>query len=296
MDTTIATATEKTESPFDALRMVRPNGAEFWCARDLMKILGYEKWDRFSDVIAKAQASFTACGIGQAQDDLLPGVGNQNILCNHFHEAEREVIRGNGGAPQYVKDFHLSRYAAYLVAMNGDSRKPEIAAAQHYFVMRTREAEVGTKPKAIAYEDMEPSQLLAMANAAQAQAEAYRSLALSIKQVRDAAAGMSSAMIPQEAKEQSIEPKRLNRIQLAEKYLVPSNLRKTTDGLYWVTTSKDVMHEAWGVSYMNWTDRELKMAAHVLEGLGWEQISVSRGGAFVGGYRKAIFQEVPLSL
>lgn len=284
------------ESPFDALRMVRPNGAEFWCARDLMKILGYEKWDRFNDAIARAKASFEACGAPQSQDILLPGVGKQNILCNHFHEAEREIATGNGAAPRYVQDFHLSRYAAYLVAMNGDSRKPEVAAAQHYFVMRTREAEVGAKPKAIAYEDMEPSQLLAMANAAQAQAEAYRALALAVKQVRDAAAGMASAMTPQESKGQNIESRRLSRIQLAEKYLVPSNLRKTTDGLYWVTTASDVMHEAWGVSHQHWTDRELNMAAHILEGLGWERFSVSRNGTSAGGYRKAIFQDLQISL
>jgi len=108
-------------SPFDAIRRTRPDGSEFWSARDLMPLLGYPEWREFRPAIERAWASASAQG--------------------HRPEALFGVItEKSGGRPR--EDVHLARFACYLVAMNGDPRKPEVAAAQQYFAIRTREAEV----------------------------------------------------------------------------------------------------------------------------------------------------------
>lgn len=111
------------ESPFDQIRQVRAGGTEFWSARDLMPLLGYDKWERFADAVERAIVSMAAQG--------------------HFVDQEASRLREpSGRTNQMREDFHLSRFACYLVAMNGDPRKPEVAAAQSYFAIRTREAEV----------------------------------------------------------------------------------------------------------------------------------------------------------
>ena len=112
------------KSAFDTLKATRPDGTEYWSARDLMPVLGYgEKWQNFQSAIERAKIAASA----------------QNEQVEHLFTA---VSKKSGGRPQ--QDYELARFACYLVAMNGDPRKPEIAAAQAYFAIRTREAE--TRP------------------------------------------------------------------------------------------------------------------------------------------------------
>lgn len=113
-------------STFDQLCRA-DGGGEYWMARELMRPLGYEKWERFESAIERAV--ITCTNSGQAADQ-------------HFSRS-REVVPQGG--PMRA-DYRLTRYAAYLVAMNGDPRKPAIAAAQTYFAVRTREAEVAVAP------------------------------------------------------------------------------------------------------------------------------------------------------
>lgn len=117
-------------SPFDAIRRVRPDGSEYWSGRELMPLLGYEQWRRFEDAIDRAVAACLNAG-GDTHDEFLQTI--------------ERVGAGNLG-DQRRNDYSLSRYACYLVAMNGDPRKPEIACAQTYFAIKTREAEL-TKPR-----------------------------------------------------------------------------------------------------------------------------------------------------
>ena len=102
------------------------NDVECWSARDLQELLGYSKWQNFENVLEKAKI---ACA--QVGED----VGN------HFTNVSRVIVAGKGSENQ-VDDFMLTRYACYLVAQNGDSRKPEVAFAQTYFAVQTRRAEV----------------------------------------------------------------------------------------------------------------------------------------------------------
>ncbi len=111
---------------FDSIKQVSPYGAEFWSARDLAPLLGYNKWERFEGTIKRAM---TACE------------NTGNIIEDHFPAAGKP-IKGGKGAIQNVVDYTLSRFACYLVAQNGDPRKPEIAAAQAYFAISTRQNEL----------------------------------------------------------------------------------------------------------------------------------------------------------
>ena len=112
-------------SPFDAIRITTPEGREYWSARDLMPLLGYERWERFADAIDRAKVAAHNSQVNVAQN----------------FPAAAKVSGARGPAQQ---DYHLSRYACYLVAMSGDPRKPEVAAALTYFAVKTREAE--TRP------------------------------------------------------------------------------------------------------------------------------------------------------
>lgn len=123
--TDLTPAAPAAQSPFDAIRQVRADGTEYWSARELQAILGYDEWRKFDGAIDRAETSMVNQGINPR---------------DHVVGAAKKVSIGSG-ATRSVDDYELSRYACYLVAMNGDPRKPEVAAAQAYFAVRTREAE-----------------------------------------------------------------------------------------------------------------------------------------------------------
>lgn len=111
---------------FEALKKLNEYSAEFWSARDLQALLGYAQWRRFEDAINRAMISCEQSG-------------NQSDY--HFANVGKMIIVGKGGESK-VDDYHLSRFACYLIAQNGDTRKTEIALAQQYFAIQTRKQEL----------------------------------------------------------------------------------------------------------------------------------------------------------
>ena len=98
---------------------------EFWLARDLQRVLGYDRWENFEKVVRKA---ITACD------------GSGYVVTDHFLETTKMVLLGSG-AERPVLDYMLTRYACYLIAQNGNPSKDPIAFAQTYFAVQTRKQE-----------------------------------------------------------------------------------------------------------------------------------------------------------
>ena len=136
------------QSPFDSIKRIGEDGAEYWSARDLMPLMGYGAWHNFMIPVKRARKSSE----------------NVGMTCN-FNDVVKVVEReGRGGVER--KDVHLDRMAAYLVAMNGDPNKPEVAAAQTYFAVQTRVAE--TQPPALSLPQDYPSALRELASQVEA--------------------------------------------------------------------------------------------------------------------------------
>ena len=114
------------ETIFESIKHVDDDGNEYWYARELQKVLEYKRWDKFFNVIESAQV---ACSIS-----------NNNVL-DHFSQVGKMVDIGSNTSRNIV-DYKLSRYACYLIAQNGDSRKKVIALAQTYFAIQTRKQEL----------------------------------------------------------------------------------------------------------------------------------------------------------
>jgi DNA-damage-inducible protein D len=115
------------QSPFDAI-MRTDEAGDHWMARELMSLMGYPRWYDFEAVLDRAMQAARNTG---------------HNVANLF----RTNPEKSGGRPR--QDYRLTRYAAYLTAMNGDPRKEEVASAQSYFAVRTREAELAEKPREI---------------------------------------------------------------------------------------------------------------------------------------------------
>ena len=114
------------KNSFESLKRMNDHGAEYWSARDLQSLLGYSQWRRFEDAIKRAKVSCEQSG---------------NPSDHHFAGAGKMVEIGSSSV-RSLDDFHLSRFACYLIAQNGDPRKPEIAQAQKYFAVQTRRQEM----------------------------------------------------------------------------------------------------------------------------------------------------------
>lgn len=111
---------------FESYSQTTEEGVEFWLARDLQKLLEYDKWDNFQNVIEKAKQSCKALN---------------HHISDHFADVGK-TIKMPKGAEKEILDIMLTRYACYLIAQNGDSRKESIAFAQNYFAVQTRKFEV----------------------------------------------------------------------------------------------------------------------------------------------------------
>ena len=122
---------------FENIKHIDENGFEFWYARELMVILEYKQWRRFESVIDKAIQACQNIGISAFE---------------HFANVGKLSKRANNAVVE-INDYKLSRYACYLIAQNGDSRKKVIALAQTYFAVQTRKQEISEKEYSSLTED-----------------------------------------------------------------------------------------------------------------------------------------------
>ena len=117
-----------TEENFESIKHINEKGIEYWYARELMVVLGYSSWDKFKNIIKRAQI---ACE-------------NSNIQINECFSHLGKTSKMPNGGEKIVEDYDymLNRYACYLIAQNGSSRKKQIALAQTYFAVQTRKQEL----------------------------------------------------------------------------------------------------------------------------------------------------------
>ena len=120
---------EVNKKMFDSIKHIDELGNEYWLARELQNILDYTEWRKFKGVIDKAIISCE----------------HTNISANEHFVGTDKVLKVGNNAKMEISDYKLSRYACYLIAQNGDSRKKVIALAQTYFAIQTRKQELSEK-------------------------------------------------------------------------------------------------------------------------------------------------------
>ena len=125
----MSTLSAKEYECFEGIKRTRPDGSEYWVARELTPVLDYAKWENFYKVIKRAMI---AC----------ENSGHNGV--DHFPEV-RKMIEIAKGAQREVVDYELSRYACYLIVQNGDPRKEVIALGQTYFAIQTYRQEVADR-------------------------------------------------------------------------------------------------------------------------------------------------------
>ena len=113
-------------SPFDAIRKIADDGSEYWSARELYKLLGYSTWQKFQHAIEEAKI---ACE------------NSEQAISDHFN-LQVNLIPAGKGAKRKTEDYHLTRYACYLIVQNADPSKPIVALGQTYFAYQTRRQEI----------------------------------------------------------------------------------------------------------------------------------------------------------
>ena len=128
---------ESYNKTFEDIKHIDENGIEFWYARELQSVLNYKEWRKFENVINKAKESCENSDI---------------TVFDHFVDVDKMVQIGSG-AERKQKDYKLTRYACYLIAQNGDTRKKVIARAQTYFAIQTRKQEISEKEYSSLTED-----------------------------------------------------------------------------------------------------------------------------------------------
>jgi len=118
--------TRYNEQTFESIKHINENNQEYWLARELQPVLDYAQWRNFKDAIDRAKLACINSGINDKY---------------HFAEVSKMVALGSG-SERSVDDYMLSRYACYLIVMNGDPRKEVIAVGQSYFAVKTRQQEL----------------------------------------------------------------------------------------------------------------------------------------------------------
>ena len=126
-----------TNQSFEDIKHIDEDGIEYWYARELQLVLNYKEWRKFENVINKAKESCKNSDIS---------------VFDHFVDVDKMVQIGSG-AERKQKDYKLTRYACYLIAQNGDTRKKVIALAQTYFAIQTRKQEISEKEYSSLTED-----------------------------------------------------------------------------------------------------------------------------------------------
>ena len=128
---------DKNSKTFEEIKHMDENATEFWYARELMPVLQYSNWQNFERIINKAKISCQNSDIS---------------ILDHFIDVSKMVQIGSGAYREQT-DYKLTRYACYLIAQNGDSRKKVIATAQTYFAVQTRKQEISEKEYSLLTED-----------------------------------------------------------------------------------------------------------------------------------------------